>query len=252
MTDDPGRRFVDQVRRQLSDLPAEIRDDLVAELEQHLAQADTPDMSAGQYASELRRAAGLPAPPRVQPRLIAVAVVMMLVAALGVVGYMWARHYQPLQFGDGCFRSDPAGEDVSVGTSRERRLVYDDAAAVRVVWTLSNPGSRTVTVSNLTFPTAQWGVDNISVGIGPADNQGECASPPGTSPADSFDLRPGEFRSVVLTGTFAGCEHYRAGGAAGIENVHATISVLGISHNVDLRLHPALSIQFPDSQSCPR
>jgi hypothetical protein len=253
-------QYVRAVGRYLSGLSRAQRRELLDDLAANLAETPKPDYHSylttfgnpDSYAVELRRAAGLSPPPPIR-RSTLVATLVVLAMAASAFGFLhWARNFDPLEIGSGCFSSEPPGVDTMVGVLRNRTIVYADGTPVRVVWPLNNLSGTAITITHLDIPRAPlWLISNQTIGLGPAKDTEACPSQQAT-PFHRFVLHAHAFRNIVLTGTFGGCEYYAPGDALGIEEADLTTEVDGIAHSFKLPLQPYLTIALAAEYRCPR
>ena len=267
--------YVRRVDRALRDLPWAERQNLAAELRDHLAElpvdADPVERLGApeKYAADLRAAEGLERRHGAvaflrarRPRNLVLAVLAAIVLVLAIGAVAWIQTYQPIAF-DGATLLPPHAKEAS--DNHGESVLFHEGGRFLYGITITNNGSASVRVLGLT---------DLASSIEPVGGIGFTnAYPPLPFTADvlasskplpphevgppymrfrPFDLEPGDARLLILKGRYTNCHGDYGGGAKGEEMVTFPIRYrfLWRTATVRITLPNPLTIVFPKGNRC--
>ena len=230
--------YVRRVDGALRDLPWAERQNLAAELRDHLAElpVDTDLVerlgAPETYAADLRAAEGLERRHGAiaflrarRPRNLALALLAASVLGFAIGAVVWIQTYQPLRAGDTTIV--PNGTVETPGHNSES-VTFRQGKPFEVGVEITNTGSFAIHVLGASVPPA---IPLSPPGIGAPTNLPVVAQilvspplPPHTTvgpftPLRPFDLEPGQTRLLLLKGVYGNCRDWVPGAIGGIDEL---------------------------------
>lgn len=239
------------VGRELRDLPWNVRQGLLADLDTHLDEVSIEQLGPpAAYAAELRESAGLErrrgpiAYLRARrPRNLVIVGVLLVVIALLASGFAWVESYQPLVHG---FGEMTQGKQLTT----EELATFHDGRRFTFGITVRNDGAFTVRVEDvplIELPSAAYPFSGRIMMSGVLKNAG--VYPPYV-PFRPFDLKPGQERLLYLDGRYDNCRDWGGGSGTEIDSFPVTFGFLWRRETIRLPLNEPLVIQVPTGRRC--
>ena len=262
--------YVRRVDRALRDLPWAERQNLAAELRDHLAElpvdADLVERLGApeKYAADLRAAEGLERRHGAvaflrarRPRNLVLAVLAAIVLVLAIGAVAWIQTYQPIAF-DGA-TVWPQHVKISPD-NKSGSVVFHEGGIFTYGIEITNTGRFSVRVLGLTdlasgLSGLTRGLDDPPLPFTPGVIVSLPLPPDRTGPPyrrfQPFDLEPGQRRLLLLKGRYTNCRAFY-GGATGEEIVTFPIRYrfLWRTATVRITLPNPLTIVFPKGNRC--
>lgn len=183
-----------------------------------------------------------------RPIVMAAAVVLLVVAAYGVV-----HRYQPLaQVGELATSSDAGAVLVEEFEGTGATIVnYEHNAYLSYAFTLRNTGPVGVTVTSVDLPDERarrmLHPVQTSVFTSAAATPDDLAD---MAPLQPFALGPGEERRIVVQARFDNCEYYTERGTELTHGHDVTFRVAGVKRTAELQFNRPLIVRSPTILGC--
>jgi hypothetical protein len=250
-----GEEYLAAVEAHLNDLPWRARKNLATDLRVHLEEIPGgEDLEArlgspGNYAAELRAAAGLRSARGPvaflrarRPRNVAIAVGLLVAVGVVVVAVVWASSYQPLVTGSTSLSPIPSQE----GALGETVAPYRNGKLFQYGFSIRNDGRFSVRI--LAAPLDQRFLPfRFRVFAEPSGSRGVSAHP---QPFRPFTLSPGSEWLIVLRGRYANCHNYVASTSSGFDAMPVRARFLLWTRTVFVPLGAPLIINRPNRDPC--
>jgi hypothetical protein len=245
--------YVHRVEFCLGDLPWRQRRELVAEMQQHLAELPPgTDLSAklGQpeeYAADMRAAAHLERRRGVvaflrarRPRNVVFAVTVLTIAGLAIASVAWILSYQPLTFGNAY--QPPIGTDVGF---KGDSVDFHEGSPFILGMEIVNTGRFAVRVLGVPIESDLGWTARLFM-----SQPNYTGATSASVPFDPFDLKPGERVFLALKGVWK-CPAGRAspGVSSELNDFPVRFSFLWRTATADIALPSPLEIVMP--KGCP-
>lgn len=256
--------YVEQIGRDLRDLPWTDRQALLDDVAAHLDAPDLPADDVGpwaerfgpprQYARQLRDGLGMATDPDSMRRARRVhlrhsrrrtKVLIALAAAAGALTLalaVWLSTLQPITFGN---RIAMGGETITADGHDEQQWTWEQGEQFAIGTGMFNDGPLPIRVTAITLPEhllVPWDRWRVTVGDPHTlDIEPEVAFEP-------FSLDPDEVELIVFRGDFLRCpQDYDPGDGLGISQIDVTFEVLGITRHETLDLGFTYSVHIPET-----